>query len=143
SMLMVEGIPTGSPESSAKRNQMGILQTIRYGIQIATTIANSGARKIRFVDRKLVTNEKGERILQVDIENTGDLLMRPEMYVELFDERGTSLGKFRGASYRIYPGTSVRQSIDLTAIPKGSYKALVVVDAGGDDVFGAQYTLQL
>ena len=68
--------------------------------------------------------------------------MRPEMYVELFDERGASVGTFRGALYRMYPGTSVRQSIDLTTVPPGTYKALVVVDAGADDVFGAQYTLK-
>jgi hypothetical protein len=31
--------------------------------------------------------------------------------------------------------------IELNGIGAGTYKALVVVDAGGDDVFGAQYTL--
>ena len=68
--------------------------------------------------------------------------MRPDVYVELFNEQGASLGKFSGLKYRIYPGTSVRQLIDVSTVPKGTYKALIVVDAGGDDVFGAQYTLK-
>ena len=64
SMLMVEGIPQSSPESSRpmakKKTEMGIMQTIRYGIQIATHIANTGERKIEFKDPKVVT--KGQRV---------------------------------------------------------------------------------
>lgn len=147
SMLMIEGIPEGSAESSVppkdKKAQMGIMQNIRYGVQIATLIAGTGDRKINFIDvPKIVRTNEGKRILQIDIENVGDIGMRPEVYVELFDEKGISKGKYPGNRYRIYPGTSVRQSIDLTSIPQGTYKALVVVDAGGDDVFGAQYTLK-
>jgi hypothetical protein len=148
SMLMVEGIPKGSPESSLpterKKAEMGITQTIRYGIQIATHIARTGTKNIRFVNAQLVSKEeKDGRLLQVDIENTGEVGIRPEVYVELFNEQGSSVGKFQGVRYRLYPATSVRQSIDLSSVLKGTYKALVVVDAGGDDVFGAQYTLKV
>lgn len=146
SMLMVEGIAKGSAESAAqqdpKKTQMGIRQTIRYGIQIATHIAETGTKKINFVDAKLIPDEKGKRYLQVDLENTGELWIRPEVYVELFDDQGASKGKFSGVRYRMYPGTSVRQMIDLTSAAAGSYKALVVVDAGGEDVYGAEYTLK-
>lgn len=146
SMLMVEGIPQSSPESSRpmekKKTEMGIMQTIRYGIQIATHIANTGTKKVEFKDPKVVTKEKEGRVFQIDVENTGDLGIRPEVYVELFNDQGVSLGKFQGVRYRIYPGTSVRQTIDVSGVPKGNYKALLVVDAGGDDIFGAQYNLQ-
>ena len=145
SMLMVEGIPKGSPESSGARDkkaEMGITQTIRYGIQIASHIMNTGVRKIEFNDPKLVANDKGGKTFQIDIENIGDIGIRPEVYLELFDASGVSQGKFPGIRYRIYPGTSVRESIDVSAAPKGKYKALVVVDAGGDDIFGAQYDLE-
>lgn len=146
SMLMVEGIQKGSAESSLpakdKKAQMGIMQTIRYGIQIATTIANTGAKKIEFLGVAMDTTE-GRRALRIDIKNTGDIGMRPDVSLELFNVQGTSVGKFSGVKYRIYPGTSVRQLIDVSSVPKGTYKALVVVDAGGDDVFGAQYTLTL
>ena len=144
SMLMVEGIAQGSPESSAhrKKGEMGIQQTIRYGIQIVSHIAQTGTKKIEFLDTKLVAKPEGGRILQVDIENTGDIGVRPEMYAELFNEKGASQGRFPGVRYRIYPGTSVRQIIDLSTVPAGTYKVMVVVDAGGDDVYGAQYTLK-
>jgi len=147
SMLMIEGIARGSAESSfGKRDStkhLGLLQTIRYGLQIATHIAGTGTRAVRFIEAKLVTKEDGNRYLQVDIENSGDLWIRPEVSVEFFDGKGVSRGKIPGTRYRMYPGTSVRQMIDLKTIPPGTYKALVVVDASGDDVFGAQYSLQL
>ncbi len=147
SMLMIEGIQKGSAESSlpSKDNkaQMGITQTIRYGIQIASTIANTGTKKVKFVDTKIVTKPDGKRSLLVDIENTGEIGMRPDVSVEFFNEQGVSVGKFPGVKYRIYPGTSVRQLIDISSVPQGSYKVLVAVDAGGDDVFGAQYTLKI
>ncbi len=146
SMLMVEGIQKGSAESSLprkdKKAEMGIMQTIRYGIQIATTITGTGTKKIEFAGARIVTEQEGKRVLQLDIRNTGEIGMRPDVYAELFNDQGTSIGKFSGVRYRIYPGTSVRQNIDVSTVPKGTYKALVVVDAGGDDVFGAQYTLQ-
>jgi hypothetical protein len=146
SMLMVEGIQKGSAESSVRakdtKAQMGIMQTIRYGIQIATTITNTGTKKINILDHKVIKKEDGKRILQIDIQNTGEISMRPEVYAELFDAKGTSLGKFSGSKYRIYPGTSVRQAIDISKVAKGTYKALIVIDAGGDDVFGVQYTLK-
>ncbi len=144
---MVEGIQKGSAESSIRpkdaKAQMGIMQTIRYGIQIATTISKTGEKKIQIVDHKIIKKEDGKRILQIDVENIGEIAMRPDVYVELFNEQGTSLGKFPGVKYRIYPGTSVRQSVDISSVGRGTYKALVVVDAGGDDVFGVQYTIKI
>lgn len=146
SMLMIEGIAKGSAESAGnkdpKKSQMGIRQTIRYGIQVATHIAQTGTKKISFLETKLLPNENGKRMLQVDIENAGDLWIRPDVYVELFDEKGVSKGKFPGVRYRLYPGTSVRQLIDISSVSAGSYKAIVVVDAGGEDVYGAEYTLK-
>ncbi len=145
SMLMVEGIQKGSAESSLpqkdKKAQMGIMQTIRYGIQIATTVAGTGSKKIEFLGAAIDT-AGGKRSLRIDIKNTGEIGMRPDVSAQLFDMQGTPLGKFPGVKYRIYPGTSVRQLIDVTSVPRGTYKALVVVDAGGDDVYGAQYTLK-
>jgi len=146
SMLMVEGIPPDAPESSfgkkSERPELGLRQTLRYGIQIATHIAGSGKRSVKFLGARLVKVAGTGTALQVDVENDGTLWFRPDVYIELFDAAGTSHGKFPGQKFRMYPGTSVRQQIDLHTIPGGKYKALVVVDAGGDDVFGAQYMLE-
>jgi hypothetical protein len=146
SMLMVEGIGKESPESSVpgadKRPHLGIQQVIRYGLQIATHIANTGSKSVRFLEANVVPGKSGKPSLQFDLENSGDLGIRPEVSVEIFDAKGTSRGKYTGTRYRIYPGTSVHEVIEFPAPPAGEYKALVLVDAGDDDVFGAQYTLK-
>jgi hypothetical protein len=145
SMVMIEGIARGSAESRIRtkdqKAQMGIQQTIRYGLQIATHIAGTGSRNIRFISAQLLTDTEGRRILQVDIENSGEIGVRPDVYAEVFDGKGVSQGKFPGQRNRIYPGTSVRQKIAFPGIGPGEYRVLVVVDAGGEDAFGAQYTL--
>ncbi len=145
SIFMVEGIPKDSPEAAGQEKgkiKVGITTVLRYGIQMVTHIGDTGIRKLKFPDTKLL-KEKNEAILQVDLENIGERYLRPSLWTELYDEEGNYIGRFEGGRLRIYPGTSVRYRIDLARVPKGKYKALVVADCGGDDVFGATYTLEL
>ncbi len=147
SILMVELIGKDSPESAPPTEKdkvrLGVRQIVRYGTQIITHIGDTGNPKPHFIGAKLVAEKEGERVLQVDIENRGDRWMNPRLWLELFDEQGRPVGKPEGGTMRIYPGTSVRYRIDLSDVPEGKYKALVVGDAGGDTVFGATYTLKL
>ena len=144
SMLMVEGIPETSPESSKAEEgkaKVGITQVVRYAIQMVTHIGDTGERKLTFLKTNLL-REAEKRVLQVDIENVGQRWLRPSLWTELYDERGLYIGKFEAARLRTYPGTSVRFKIDLSNVPKGTYKALIVADCGGDYIFGANYTLK-
>jgi hypothetical protein len=144
SMIMIEGISSSSPEAARQEKDkitFGVSQVIRYGAQMITQIGDTGARKLKFLKTRLLKEDKG-RILQLDIENIGEKLLRPALWAELYDEKGKSIGKFEGAKIGVYPTTSVRFRIDLSQVPKGKYKALVVADCGGDDLFGATYTLK-
>jgi hypothetical protein len=53
------------------------------------------------------------------------------------------VGKFDGGKQRMYPGTSVRFTADLVGVQSSLYKALIIVDCGGEDVFGANVNLVL
>jgi len=144
SMIMIEGISSSSPEAARQEKDkitFGISQVIRYGAQMVTQIGDTGARKLKFLKTRILKEDK-ERILQLDIENIGERLLRPALWVELYDEKGKSVGKFEGGKLGVYPTTSVRFRIDLSRVPKGKYKALVVADCGGDDLFGATYTFK-
>lgn len=147
SMLMVEGIAPGSAESTLGQAQnvprYGVRQVTRYGIQLATHISGAGTPTIGFESIRLQAEEDGARVLEVDIQNEGDRLAESTMWVELYTSDGGAQGRRDGAAYRIYPGTSVRQRIDLSDLAPGAYEALIVVDAGNDHVVGAQYTLEL
>lgn len=145
SMLMIEEISNSSPEASKSekdRVELGIRQVLRYGIQMLTHISDTGTRKIKFLDKKLISQD-GRTILQMDIENIGERWLTPTLWVELHDSQGTDLGRFESGKTRIYPSCSVRYKVDLTDVPKGKYKALVVADNGDEYVFGAKYDLEI
>jgi hypothetical protein len=144
SMLMIECLPESSPEASDQKEKklaLGITQVMRYAVQVITNIGDTGTKKIKFLKTELL-KEKESRILQVDVENEGERLLSPQLWTELYAADGTSMGRFQGEQYRIYPNTSKRFRIDITKVPTGTYKALVVADCGENDLFGIQYTLK-
>lgn len=145
SMVMVEAIPETSPESIKEEKEkvkVGIQTIMRYGIQIITNIGGTGERKIRFLDKKLISQDR-KRLFQFDIENIGERSLSPVVWVELYNKDGINIGRFESSRLRIYPGCSVRHKVDLTDVPKGRHKALVVADNGDENVFGAQYDLEM
>lgn len=145
SMVMVEPIAPDSPEASgSKRGEVRaqLTQVIRYGIQMVTHIADSGSRQLVFENLAL-NNDHGNRLLTVDLKNTGERWLRPQVWVELHSSDGQPLNKLDGQQQRIYPATSARFRVDLSGVPSGHYVALVVADGGGDDLFGTQLELNL
>ena len=145
SMIMVEGIGKDSPEASTApeedKTKISIRQVMRYGIQIITHIGDSGIRNLKILDQKFI-KEKENYLFQLDIENVGERWLRPEVWAELYNQKGSFIGKFSGGVLRIFPGTSVRYRIGLNDIPSGKYKALLVIDNGDEYVWGLQYNLE-
>ena len=144
SMVMIEPIPLSSAESTLAPVQsgVGIAQVLRYGVQIITQVGRTGAKQIKFNALSLVA-EGGKRSLVADVLNTGEQWLRGKFSVDLYDSTGVFIGKYVGDQKRTYPQTSVRYTVDLVGVPNGTYKALIVVDCGGDDVFGVNVNLVL
>jgi len=144
SMVMVEsaGKPPELKEKGEKDVRLGIRHVMRYGVQLVTHLGDSGEIKVKVADKSLVY-EEGKPFLRVDIENEGERWLRPEVWVELYDSKGKSFGQRRGQKKRIYPGTSIRQDLDLSELPAGKYKGLIVIDNGDDNLFGARAKFEL
>jgi hypothetical protein len=144
SMIMVEPASPPAPVLPGQNKEIAVgLQTVlRFGVQIITELGDSGERKIKILDKQIVQVD-GKRKLQLDIENTGERLMIPAIWVELYNDRGVSIGKFEAGRARIYPGCSVRSLMDVSDVPPGKYTAMVVVDNGDAHVMGAQYALEI
>lgn len=139
SVLIVEGVDDAP--AAVRSGRVGIAPSIRYAVQLATHVGQA-ERRIALEGAHLTT-EGGARALEVDVANTGAQADRLELRVELFDAGGAPAGRLTSVRGLVYPGTSIRQRFDLSAIPAGTYRALLVVDTGTDDVFGAEYTLRL
>ena len=138
SLILVESVSEDASELSAVQDE----QVLRYGIQVITHIGDSGTREIKFLSTEFL-KEDTKKILQVDVENIGERWLRPVLFVELYAENGEYAGKFEGGKWRIYPGMSVRYRVDLTQLPEGTYKAMIIVDNLDENVFGAEYALDI
>jgi hypothetical protein len=147
SMIMVESVPKASPESTIDPEtgeaQYALLQIMRYGVQVATHIVGTGQSVLQVPESNLELLEDDEVALRVIVENTGSRMIRPEIWIEIYGQDGTAFGRREGVQSRIYPGTSINQQIKLGHLDAGQYRALVILDGGGDEVFGAEYKLQL
>lgn len=140
SMIMVEPVSEINPDES--ENGFQLLTVFRYAIQMITNIGNSSRPSLTFNNTQLIRNEAG-RILQVDIENDGNQIARPEIWVEFYDTQGQFKGKFLGKKGKLFPGTSIRSEMDVTDLAPGEYKAMIVADCGGDDIFGMNVNLKV
>ena len=144
SMVMVEPVAvretTIAPRSNEIRAQLK--PVLRYGIQIVTHVGDGGAGKLVFKNPQL-RNENGERLFTVDVENVGQRWLRPQLWLELAEADGRPMGRLNAQGQRIYPSTSVRYRIGLGELPAGRYRALIVADGGGDDLFGTQIELAI
>ncbi|MDB6056440.1 MAG: hypothetical protein JWO95_284 [Verrucomicrobiales bacterium] len=143
SIIVVEPAtpPPSSIDPKDPDHKLGIHSVIRFAVQIVTEVPG-GRPNLKVAGRKLLKAE-GRQTLQVDLENTGEKLLIPAVWAELFDAKGASIGKFQSNKARIYPGCSVRHLLDFSKAPKGDYTALLVMDGGGDQVMAAQYQLNL
>jgi hypothetical protein len=140
-MLMIEGVKTQKDAPEGK-NQIALNQITRYGIQIVNNIGISGEKKLEFKKTKLV-KDAGKRVLEEDLENIGERWLTPVLWVELYDKSGALQGRFPGGNARIYPQTSVRFKADLSTVKEGEYKALIIADCGGEDVYGISSKLKI
>jgi hypothetical protein len=143
SLLMVEPQADAPPVPAPGAPQVDVRQVWRYAVQVITQIGVPGAGDLKFTNRQLLRDPAGHYHLRVDVANAGDQSLSPRTWAEVFTAQGLSLGRFSGRRTRLYPGCSTRLDLDLTALAPGAYRALVVADNDDDNVFGAQYELEI
>jgi hypothetical protein len=148
SLIMVELLPPELPATPTPGGQddgkfsVSLRTVVRYAIQIVTEIGKTGQPVPQLKNPRLVLTEDGaQHQFQVDIANNGSRWFRPRVWMEVYDRNGSLVGRFEGGERRLYPGTSVRQRINLGALPAGEYTAILILDGGDSEVFGARYTL--
>ncbi len=113
-----------------------------YAIQIITHIGLTGKVQVEFVKTTLIREEE-KAFLHVDVKNTGERMLRPLLFIELYSNDGEFVDKIEGGTWRIYPEFSVRYHVEVTHIPAGEYKAMILVDNLDEHVFGTEFLLDL
>ena len=139
SMIMVEPI-TDVPPPADPRTVI-IRSVMRYGVQVVVQIGNDAQPKPSISNQEIV-KDNGRQLLQFDLSNEGERWLQPKTEVRVFDSQGRALPVVPGRKARVYPGTSVRQSIELPPLKAGDYLALIVIESD-DETYGAQYHFHL
>ena len=142
SLIMIESRPVDEVDIKINHSQLDISAIMRYGVQIVTNIGSSGQKNLIFNNSRLL-KENNNLFLQFDIENNGDQLLIPNVWLELYNSNGESVGNFNTDPKRTFPDTSIRHTIKLDNVPNGDYKALIIADCGEDNLFGHQLTLNI
>jgi hypothetical protein len=142
SLIMVEGAPTEPSSASASaKPAVAVGAVMRYAVQVATHIRNSGSRTVKFTSPGAAKTASGSAALDVDMTDTGERGYRPTLWVEVYDAQGVLRAKAKQTRGLLYPGTSLHQHFDLGTLASGTYKAVVFADTGEDSVFATQYTI--
>lgn len=139
SVLMVEAArPAPAPGDDESQRGVGLRTRVRVAVQIATHLLGTGRHDVDLRDATLTADPEEDTVFRLDLVNVGERAYRPEIRLHLYDadgQRVKTLGERRGL---LYPGTSLRQTFDMDGLEPGSYEALVTVDTGGTELFGAQ-----
>ncbi len=144
SLLMVEArpLPATEPTPSIRRG-VQLNTVVRYGVQIITDIGGGQGTALTFASSALQPID-GKPTLVLDIENSGDLQLRPTVWIDIFDQDGARVDRVESpTTSRLLPGCSARYLLDVSHLAPGLYNGLVIADGGDDRVFGTDYSLDL
>ena len=145
SVLMVEAIPPESPESieaDPDRPRVAVLQLIRYAVRLITHIDSTGTVEPEILGASL-SLENGRPVLGVGLANTGTRSLKIDIWAEVYDVQGSLVARRDGSGSTLFPDSTREYRIPLHELARGEYTALVVIDAGDNNVFGASFPLRL
>ncbi|MCF7929185.1 MAG: hypothetical protein K9L68_10335 [Spirochaetales bacterium] len=142
SLVMVQSITQSILNPDLDEDSVGVNAGVRFGVQIITNIGQSGTRSLDFTNTAI---HKGEEYstLSVYIANTGERKLSAFPYIDVYHSTGNYAGRLESRRRGIFPGTSIRVRFPLEGLETGSYKAQVVADCGGNDLFGAVYSIKI
>lgn len=133
----VEDLDTSLPTVGVKVNAL-----VRYAIQIIGSYEAGAIKQLEFQGLKLDTTE-GSKILKIGINNTGNLMMKPIVILELYDAGGNQVARKELPYQKVYPGYCKLFELPMGDIPAGTYSGVLVADCGDESIFGLEVQLDV
>lgn len=140
SIIMVE--PRDPIHIQEDSRGFNIQSKIRYALQIVCSFGETGTTNLKFIDISQSTRE-GERYLEIGMQNIGDVIVKPVISLELFDDHGNSYPIKRVENKRIFPNSSKKYLLNINDIEPGTYQGIVIADCNTDDLFGVNITITI
>lgn len=147
STVMVEPRAPGPGDpvrvAEAADENLGVATRVRYAVQIATNLPGGGDLAVDFRRLRVTGDRDRGHALTFDLHNQGELGIRPRVTLELYDGEGRRVAEGEEQRGLLYPGTSLRQTFRVGGLGPGTYQAVILVDPGGDRLFGGQYEVRI
>lgn len=149
SLIIVEGESKETQiGSTTDQSVINVNIVSRHGLNIITSFAN-GSSEFEFKSPNLQQGEDNLPIFTVDTTNIGSRIARGEVYLDLFANDGSELGRINTGKQMFRPENPVRINFDFAELvtnsqeklTQGTYTALMIIDAGENQIFGARYNL--
>lgn len=105
---------------------------LKYAVPLITFI-EGGESKIEFEEIECTK----EGILTVNVFNSGETILMSFCWAEINGK------KFESEEQRIYPNQGAQFELNLSELPDGLYKALIMIDDGEEEVFVKRVELRL
>ncbi|MBX9924336.1 MAG: hypothetical protein K2Y01_09520 [Rhabdochlamydiaceae bacterium] len=141
SIFLIEPVEENSVSPEQKQS-LGVQTVIRYGVQVLTHLGKTGSYDLKITDKKIV-QEKELKTFAISVDNIGTHSLSPALTLELIQTTGKKMGRFETVKQRILPSCSTTYQVDLSSVPQGKYKAMLILDHGENALFGAQYDFSL
>lgn len=120
----------------------------RWGVRIHENVPGTGEKKGQVTDISVTPQTKETPLkVAVEFENTGNMLLRCNGYVEIRDQGGNEVETVQIGSkgrFSVYPdGKRLVSGTVSKRLPLGDYIALAIVDYGGEELVAGELEFQV
>lgn len=141
STILVQAI-TDTALNNENSGEAKVNSNLRFALQVVTDINDTGTANVVFKDPE--HGYYGDDFdFSVSVENTGERYFTLVSTAIIYSSAGEYVGSFIGNKKICYPGTSVRLTVSIPELEKGSYQIQFVADGGENDIFGVLYGLEI
>lgn len=130
-----------APDTTNRQKGIRVRSLIRYAVQIIANFARQ-EKNLDILTPSIDSVDIGN-VMNVNIQNTGNTLMKPVVVLELYDDLGSVIKRIEVPTQKIYPDMCKNFQLELNGVPKGKYTGVLVADCGEEDIYGLNVTVDL
>jgi hypothetical protein len=133
----LEGIDT-----SDKKKGIKVRSNVRYAVQVIANFNQNVIKDLNYGTIGMDTLD-GEQYLTINIENSGNTLLKPVLVLELYNNSGETVKRIEVNVQKVYPGNCKKFLVPLLGVPIGKFTGVLVADCGDNNIFGLNLNLDL
>ncbi len=120
-----------------------VSSNVRYAVQIITDFPSEIPTNVEFNAVALEEDEVLGKVVDVVLENFGEMVLVPEVKIEVYDNNGELILQKSADTKKLYPGQCRDFQVPIEGLPVGNYQGVLVADCGEADLFGMTLNLEV